>query len=301
MDEEELSSALASQYGPQLLLRVDAAPIREGPGVHVNPFRLTDEVILEGVESPGAYARFMARYTMARRFQSGEKPPFAWPDIERVSVPHVFVRARIEGSTRNVLLAICASMGEQTLARTMSALQDSKELVEYAEAFNKYLRSAAEAEGGGADEAPQVKISAPVGCRVLDSKIPQLTAAECYVVLFDCPQSDVVKLMLDGTEQFHELAQSFFHYVMWHSGGRTLPFDLQGMETGQSDLLLIDPCVLRNEGETKVSDECREEVFQSLHRTCGQLCKGFDPSRRGGKVRRVCGVPTCSLPMALHA
>lgn len=29
MDEEELSSALASQYGPQLLLRVDAAPIRE--------------------------------------------------------------------------------------------------------------------------------------------------------------------------------------------------------------------------------------------------------------------------------
>ena len=29
MDEEELSSALSQQYGPQLLLRVDAAPIRE--------------------------------------------------------------------------------------------------------------------------------------------------------------------------------------------------------------------------------------------------------------------------------
>ena len=91
MDEEELSSALAQQYGPQLLLRVDAAPIREacpaqsrgiqhahevvvsrpsrihsikplliflpwsedGPGVHGNPFRLTDEVILEGVETVG--------------------------------------------------------------------------------------------------------------------------------------------------------------------------------------------------------------------------------------------------------
>ena len=30
--------------------------------------------------------------------------------------------------------------------------------------------------GGG--EAPQVKICAPVGCRVLDSKIPQLTLSE---------------------------------------------------------------------------------------------------------------------------
>ena len=34
-EEGELSAALASQYGPQLLLRVDAAPIRDGSGHHV--------------------------------------------------------------------------------------------------------------------------------------------------------------------------------------------------------------------------------------------------------------------------
>lgn len=118
------------------------------------------------------------------------------------------------------------------------------------------------------------------------------------MVIMDYPSTDVTKFMLDGTEDYHELAQAFFHYVAWQTGGRTVPFDLQGLETGQGDLLLADPCLLRE--SDNVSDQCREEAFAVLHRTCSQLCKGFDPHRRSGKVRRVCGVPSCSLQAALR-
>ena len=48
------------------------------------------------------------------------------------------------------------------------------------------------------------------------------------MVIMDYPSTDVTKFMLDGTEDYHELAQAFFHYVVWQSGGRTVPFDLQG-------------------------------------------------------------------------
>ena len=48
------------------------------------------------------------------------------------------------------------------------------------------------------------------------------------MVIMDYPATDVTKFMLDGTEEYHELAQTFFHYVVWQSGGRAVPFDLQG-------------------------------------------------------------------------
>lgn len=129
-EEGELSAALASQYGPQLLLRVDAAPIRDGSGVFPNPFRLTDEIILEAVEGLAAYGPLMARFNMARRASDGHKFSFPWPSCDRVTMPHVFMRARIEGTGRYVLLQVCASVADQKLSRVMAALQDCKEVVQ---------------------------------------------------------------------------------------------------------------------------------------------------------------------------
>ena len=48
------------------------------------------------------------------------------------------------------------------------------------------------------------------------------------MVIMDYPATDVTKFVLDGREDWHELAQTFFHYVVWQSGGRAMPFDLQG-------------------------------------------------------------------------
>ncbi|CAJ1335811.1 unnamed protein product, partial [Effrenium voratum] len=156
----------------------------------------------------------------------------------------------------------------------------------YAAKFNKFI-----AEQADDPDVPQVKVCAPVGCKVLDSKIPLLTAPESHVLLFDFPAHEITKFMLDGTEDFNELAQSFFHYVAWASGSQASLFDLKGADVGNGDILLVDPCVLRADGEDRVSDNTREMTFEVLHRNCGPLCKAFDPQRRSAKVRRVCGVP----------
>lgn len=295
-EEGELSAALASQYGPQLLPRVDAAPIRDGPAVFPNPFRLTDEIILEGVEGLAAYGPFMSRFNLARRAESGSKFPFTWPDTDRVCMPHVFMRARIEGTGRYVLLQICASVADQKLHRVLAALQDCKEVVQYAANFNKFIAETAQDVGGF--ESPQVKVCAPVGCRVLDSKIPQLTGRDSHILVFDYPSAEVTKFILDGTEEFHELSQAFFHHVAWATNGNAMLFDLKGADPGSGDILLVDPCILRTDGEQAVKDSVKETAFEVLHRNCGQLCKAFDPSRRSGKVRRMCGVPACGLSHA---
>lgn len=136
-EEGELSAALATQYGPQLLLRVDAAPIRDGPAVFPNPFRLTDEIVLEAVEGIAAFGPFMSRFNLARRAESGSKFPFTWPDTDRVCMPHVFMRARIEGTGRYVILQICASVADQKLHRVLAALQDCKEVVQQLDGFER--------------------------------------------------------------------------------------------------------------------------------------------------------------------
>lgn len=79
----------------------------------------------------------------------------------------------------------------------------------------------------GGFDAPQVKICAPVGCRVLDSKIPQLTGRDSHILVFDYPSTEVTKFMLDGTEEFHELSQAFFHHVAWATNGNAMLFDLK--------------------------------------------------------------------------
>ena len=72
-----------------------------------------------------------------------------------------------------------------------------------------------------------MKVCAPVGCRVLDSKIPQLTGRDSHILVFDYPSAEVTKFILDGTEEFHELSQAFFHHVAWATNGNAMLFDLK--------------------------------------------------------------------------
>lgn len=91
----------------------------------------------------------------------------------------------------------------------------------------------------GGFDAPQVKICAPVGCRVLDSKIPQLTGRDSHILVFDYPSTEVTKFMLDGTEEFHELSQAFFHHVAWATNGNAMLFDLKVVAVGDSVYLIL--------------------------------------------------------------
>ena len=99
-------------------------------GVFPNPFRLTDEIILEAVEGLACFGPLMSRFNMARRASDGHKFSFPWPQSDRVTMPHVFMRARIEGTGRYVLLQVCANTADQKLSRVMAALQDCKEVVQ---------------------------------------------------------------------------------------------------------------------------------------------------------------------------
>mmetsp|Transcript_54656 Transcript_54656/g.97526 ORF Transcript_54656/g.97526 Transcript_54656/m.97526 type:complete len:330 (-) Transcript_54656:154-1143(-) len=311
-DDEELASALAGQYGPQLLLRVDAAPLRDGPGVHRSPFQLTDEVTLECLEPvPRSWAPLSWRFDRSAKVRRGEvRYNFPWPQGDRFSMPYASMRARVEGTNKYVLLQVCSVQKEQTMERVVANMQDSKEVAYHAENFNKYIAQSPHAPGFGHD-APNVRVCAPVGCRVLDSRIPQLVNKGGVVTITDYPAKDVDKFIFDGTEQFMEIPQAFFHHVTWATAGSSMLFDLQGSQTEDGDVLLVDPCVLRaskvgvgdifaaatSQDPRPQADGPTDQMFEVLHRQCGQLCKGFDPNRRGAKVRRMCGVPSCG-PLA---
>lgn len=114
--------------------------------------------------------------------------------------------------------------------------------------------------------------------------MPQLTNRDSYILVFDYPAAEVTRFMLDGAEEFHELSQAFFHYVAWTTSGNATLFDLkaaagacgtrldsrtepcQGADPGSGDILLVDPCLLRGDGEQAVKDSARELIFEGLHR-----------------------------------
>jgi len=305
LQDQELASALATQFGAQFLLRVDAAPLRDGTGVHPSSFRLTDEVTLESVELVKAWAPLSWRYDTASKAQRGDyKGSFSWPTGDRFSLPQISMRARVEGTGKQVLLQVLASPSEQTMERVVANMADSKDVAYHAEHFNKFTASSPHAPGFG-HECPKVKVCAPVGCRVLDSRMPQLARKGSVVTIIDYPASEVEKFVFDGKEEFKEIPQSFFHHVAWSTGGSSMVFDLQGTENEDGDVLLVDPCVLRapqvgvtdlvSAAAGQAGDSPDDQMFDVVHRSCGQLCKGFDPTRRGAKVRRMCGMPACGL------
>jgi len=126
------------------------------------------------------------------------------------------------------------------------------------------------------------------------------------------PFSQVTKFVFEGKEEFTELAQAFFHFTAWHSGGKEVVADVQGFEDEDGDIVIVDPFVIRPKpinigelvgtilpgGEQQQETPSPEQLrFDAWHPKCGQLCKAFDPSRRSANCRRHCGlgVPNCGL------
>eukprot|EP00913_Durusdinium_trenchii_P030116 g28220.t1 len=130
--------------------------------------------------------------------------------------------------------------------------------------------------------------------------------------------SMVKKFVFDGTQDFLELAQAFFHHAAFSSGGKELVCDLQGLEQEDGSLLLIDPCILRANAKMTMAHllkgAVREdrgfgeaaclgpispaaEIFERLHPKCAPMCKAFDPHRSSVKQKLgVCGLDvTCGL------
>lgn len=299
-----------TQRDLHLKLRVDASPIRQSAGTFMHNFKLTDEFKVEAIDILPGMDPLCWRHE--RSAQSNSK---LWPGGPRCTVPMHYVRARVAGQC--VLLVVANAPELRTMERVLQDIEDAKDTASYAHSFNAHLMRTSTNGVDPVDDSEQlrVRVCVPIGCRVLSSAVPQFAQPGAVVMLMPFPTTAVVKFVFDGTEEFMELPQAFFHYVTWMSGGRESLFDIQGFEGENGEICLIDPCVVRSPKTNGVSDFVRplmsntqedtaaadsgpsQASFDAMHPKCGQLCKSFDPQRRGAKARKMCGLnlPSCGL------
>lgn len=291
--------------GLHIKLRVDASPIRESMGTFMHNFKLTDEFMVEAIELHPALE------TLSWRHEAVKGDARVWPGGPRCEIAMRFVRARVCGQW--VVMGVPAAPELRTMERVLGEIEDAKDCASYAHSFNAHLlKTSGESEMADDQGGPRVRVCVPVGCRVLSSAVPQFAHPGSVVSLIPYSAQEVTKFTFNGQEDFLELPQAFFHYIVWMSGGRESGFDLQGTETEDGDILLIDPCIVRAPKagvtdmiktvvDTQAQDPLdigpSQESFDALHPKCGQLCRSFDPYRRGVKARKMCGldVPGCGL------
>lgn len=295
-DEASSLSDILSTPGPLLKIRVDAISARESLGMLPSVVRLTEELIVEAMEIMPGWEPLVLRQQRHRREQAGVQAggssssgPFSG---SRFSVRQHYFGARVRDWV--LLLQVAVSQEQRTMEQVLADMEDAKEVAAWAHNFNSYLQR----ESGLDGHVPKVRLCAPVACRVLASAVPEIAQKGDVITLTYFPSKDLQKFVYQGNEEFLELPQVFFHYAVWSTGGQSIPYDLQGAESEDGDILLVDPCVLREPktvfGETG-QDNSLAEHFEILHPRCGQICRAFDPNRRGHKVRKMCGLPSCGV------
>lgn len=208
------------------------------------------------------------------------------------------------------MLVIANNPEDRTQENVESDLKDSADVASYASRFNKQLRKLfGENEG-----VPGVRVCAPVGCEVIKSSSQQFAQPGECIQIIPYPFPDIKKFLFDGSEDFLEIPQAFFHHAAWLSSSNEFICDLQGIEDEDSNVVLVDPCVIRatkpgvgdllstlapsaqKENVPQNAADISSERFDALHPRCSQLCKAFDPHRRSACGKRHCGLNiSCGL------
>jgi len=241
-----------------------------------------------------------------------------WPDDYRFQASKRSWQVRFADGPEAYVLQMASRNEERTADAVALDLEDSLLVSSYAHRFNLYSREHAR-EAGFVDHVPSIKVAAPVACRVLKTNLPAILPIGATCTLFPYEDREVKKFVFDGSEDFLELAQAFFHHAAFSSGGKDLVCDIQGVEEEDGSLLLIDPCVLRANRLTvgtllkgaaqRANDNYGEaaclgpvltpasQKFDALHPKCAPLCKAFDPYRSSVKSKvGVCGLDvSCGL------
>lgn len=312
------------QQLPQLALRVYSSPFagsESSSGVRPSPFLEGEEVAVRSLEKvPGWEALNMRFQQSARlpRTKSMQQGP-SWPSGYRFDAPRRYWRAKLVTSDGNggfqeltCLLQVATNGICRTQRHIDEDLDDWQSVAAYAHRFNTHLLRKTKIDVGAtrdaAKEMPGVQVSPPAGCQVLGSSLPQFIAAGDAVLIAPFDPLEVQKFVFDGSEDYHELPQAFFHYAAWSSGGHEMVCDIQGAPTDDGGYLIVDPCVLRKSPPTvadvlgsvarplaalaskNAQKDGIEGRFNFLHPKCAQMCKTFDPQRQGGHARTHCGI-----------
>lgn len=216
------------------------------------------------------------------------------------------------GKVQDCILQMATDFDERTLERVSLDIKDAETAASYAHRFNVHQLQSENGAG------PNIKVAAPVACEVVDSGFPSLVPRGSFCTIAPYDDLQVQKFLFDGTQEFLELPQAYFHFAVHASGGKEFICDLQGSEDDEGGFVLIDPCVLRSKLPTvgdivtavstvaaaPLKEEDRkpdllqgpsggntEARFEELHPQCGPLCKAFDPHRQSARKCKagVCG------------
>jgi len=322
VDHHDFPAAEPRKRGPHLVLHILNTDVEASSGAVLCPFKPGEDVAVESLERVAGWESLYRRYERCakERAASASMPGqaaggvrrFQWPESPSCIYPRRCYKAKLMSSDQKggvsqsvCMLQVAADPQHRSMEHMTACVQESKELATHASGFNYHLSRTAGAESGRGGAAiqeslPEVKVAVPAGAYVLGGQSPELAVAGEHVLLFPYSASEVRKYVFDGSEEFLELPQAFFHHIAWASGGSDLVCDLQGTEQDNGGLLFVDPCMYHPEAPgigdllssvvTGPRGQGTPEKFEILHPRCGQLCKVFDPSRRGPQARRHCGL-----------
>ncbi|CAE7943254.1 crop [Symbiodinium sp. KB8] len=271
------------------------------------PFKTGQELALSCIEKVKAWSPLTLRQDRAaHRNAQTSKSSSLWPTASesRFARPWRAWSVKIWAPTGDGdveefwgLLQVPLAKEHRDIEKVKEVIKEVQCVADYAHKFNQHIARAA---GEELDSAPAIRVAVPVGCFVLDSINPHIADAGDALMLTLFDAASVTKFVFEGAEDFQELPQAFFHYVAWSSGGQEMVADLQGIQDEQ-DFLLVDPVLIRPQelslssilsarGGGVNSTSLTSRRLDEWHPRCGQLCRAFDPQRRGGTTRRACGV-----------
>jgi len=317
---------------PQLALRVSSSSFSPGSepstGSRQSPFLLGDEIAVKSLEKVDSWDTLNLRSKQSAQdfaqrawdADSPARPP--WPSGYRITAPRRNWRALVVCSDGDggfdehvCLLQVAANSGYRTRRHAEEDLRDWRMVSEYAHRFNSHvhrksqINTASESETESTRPLPSIQVVMPVGCDVLGSGLPQFIAAGDTLLLIPWEYATVDKFLCDGTEDTNEVAQAFFHYSSFASAGREMVCDIQGAQAEDGSLLLVDPCIIRKAPPTvtdlvgavapivsalqsSTPEDDMATRFAFFHPKCSEICKTFDPLRKGAKTREGCGMCT---------
>jgi len=319
----------AIEDSPKLGLRIFSTPCSDSDGgsLCARFLNLGNEVIATELEKVSGWDGMRARCERSTKeragvlyqssMQSSAPPRMQWPDGYRFNASRRFWRTKLisqDGSggfqEHSCMLVIASAPEDRTASNVELDLKDSVDVASYASRFNKQL-SKQFGEGGG---VPGVMVCAPVGCEVIKSSNQQFASPGEAVTIIPYPFPTISKYLFDGSEDFLEIPQAFFHHAAWLSNSNEFVCDLQGVEDDDGNVILVDPCVIRAPKATvgdllgtlapsvtqkenvPLAPTDNSERFDVLHPRCSQLCKAFDPHRRSANCKRHCGLNiSCGL------
>jgi len=290
-----------------MVLKVFSAPVEESLGALLSGFKPGDELLVERIEAPHWLDPIGARF--------GERVRSRWPQGPRFQATRRSWSAVVstgkgwERREMACILQMTVNPDMRTRENVELDLRDAKDTCSYAHKFNLAHQQGFGKEGDAApvgEDVRGVRVAAPVGCEVVSTCYPAMIPVGSACTLAVYPATEVRKFVFDGSEDFLELGQAFFHHAAFSSNGKEYVCDLQGVDDDDLGLILVDPCVLRSAPPEMMhivgavapgavglpqAHGPTGELFDALHPKCSCLCKAFDPGRRSAKRNvGVCGV-----------